>query len=357
MTVRGIAELAGVSIGTVDRVLHGRGRVSPETRTRILTIVHESGYAPNPIARHLKLNRRHTFALIMPELDADSGYWSVAHAGVMKALRELAAFGVDVECFTFDRYDRNSFVASVASFDPQAFSGILMAPVLPDESQSFLARLPQDFPVVFFDAQIPTFSPLTRIGQNAFQSGVLAGRLLEAFSRQSGDYLVISVHSEDFHIRERIEGFRSFFGKNKRNILLREYFDIEHRENLDAIVRRLAGEADSFAGIFVTSASVHGIASELNSARQSRHIAIVGYDLVPENVRGLRAGTIDCILSQRQDRQGYQGLYQLYRHVVLSQRVESEIEIPIDVYLKENLPGRAAAKSRTDPLAQAVFSD
>jgi len=45
MTVKEIAELAGVSIGTVDRVLHSRGRVSRSTRERIETIIKDTGFS------------------------------------------------------------------------------------------------------------------------------------------------------------------------------------------------------------------------------------------------------------------------------------------------------------------------
>jgi len=337
MTVRGIAEKAGVSIGTVDRVLHGRGRVSPETKERILSIVRESGYTPNPIARHLKLNKKHTFAIVMPDLDEDSGYWRIAYSGVQKAQKELAAFGVNIKRFEFNRYNQSSFAKAMAAFDPGLFSGLLIAPVIPEESLSLLRRMPADFPVVFFDAQIPSFTPLTRIGQNAFQSGMLAGRLLEAFSKRRGPYIIVSTHSEDYHIQKRIEGFQAYFALALRTIVLRECFDIEHKEKREFFVRQLLSEFPSIDGIFVTNASVHGIAARINSRAESPHVAIVGYDLVPENVRQLQAGTIDCIVSQRQDHQGYQGLYQLYRKVVLGQDVEAEIEMPIDIYLKENL--------------------
>ncbi|MDR0598748.1 MAG: helix-turn-helix domain-containing protein, partial [Treponema sp.] len=48
MTVKEIAELAGVSIGTVDRVLHKRGRVSAATRETIEAIIEEYQFTPNP---------------------------------------------------------------------------------------------------------------------------------------------------------------------------------------------------------------------------------------------------------------------------------------------------------------------
>jgi len=338
MTVREIAEKAGVSIGTVDRVLHNRGRVSSETKASILSIIEQSGYTPNPIARHLKLNKKYPFAVIMPVSDEDSGYWRIACAGIQKAQKELAAFGVSVKRFEFNRYVRTSFAKAMASFDPLQFAGLLIAPVIPDETRALLSCLPQDYPVVFFDAQIPTCKPLTRIGQNAYQSGLLAGRLLEAFSSRSGPYVIVSTHSEDYHIRKRIEGFKDYFSSLAYKVYLRECFDIEHREKRGHFTSQLLQEFSSIDGVFVTNASVHGIAADLNTRPGQAHITVVGYDLVPENIKQIEAKTIDCIISQRQEQQGYQGIYQLYRSVVLGQSVEPEIEMPIDIHLRENLP-------------------
>ena len=54
MTVTDIAKLANVSIATVDRVLHNRGRVAETTKKRIEQIIKYSGYQPDPLARYLK---------------------------------------------------------------------------------------------------------------------------------------------------------------------------------------------------------------------------------------------------------------------------------------------------------------
>ncbi|MCP4752489.1 MAG: LacI family transcriptional regulator [Proteobacteria bacterium] len=57
ITIKDIAKRAGVSIGTVDSVLHGRERMAARTEKRIRDIVDESGYKPNLIARSLSLKR------------------------------------------------------------------------------------------------------------------------------------------------------------------------------------------------------------------------------------------------------------------------------------------------------------
>ena len=48
-----IARLANVSLGTVDRAMHNRGRVSEDTRKRVLAIARQLGYKPNLAARAL----------------------------------------------------------------------------------------------------------------------------------------------------------------------------------------------------------------------------------------------------------------------------------------------------------------
>jgi transcriptional regulator with XRE-family HTH domain len=79
MTLREIAEAAGISIGTVDRVLHGRGRVSAATKEKVEALIAESDYKPNLVARQLKLNRHYSFACLIPSLGEDSGYWRIAY--------------------------------------------------------------------------------------------------------------------------------------------------------------------------------------------------------------------------------------------------------------------------------------
>lgn len=51
--VKDIARLAGVSKGTVDRVLHKRGRASQESYQKVMKVLQEIDYKPNLIARTL----------------------------------------------------------------------------------------------------------------------------------------------------------------------------------------------------------------------------------------------------------------------------------------------------------------
>ena len=339
MTIRDIALQAGVSIGTVDRVLHNRGRVSPETKNRIESIVERSGYRPNPIARHLKLKREYQFYIFGPRADEDSGYWNIVYQGIRKAADELNAFGIRVLFAEFDRYSKDSFWSTVEKIPLNSCDGLLLAPVEPEETKKWLQSIPPQIPYAFFDATLPEATPITSIGQDPFNGGFLAGKLLALLSlMQKGTFCTISPHSEDYHINQRIKGFLSFWIQQGTgySMEVRTCSNLDHELTRTEFLSALLREIPHPRGIFVANAAAHWVAEFVNSGKET-HIPIIGYDLVPENVRLLREGCIDVLISQRPAYQGYQAVYQLYRHVVLQEKVSERIQIPIHIYLKENL--------------------
>ena len=56
--IKDIARIAGVSIGTVDRVIHNRGEVAEKTRLKVERILKDTNYSPNVMAQVLKSKRR-----------------------------------------------------------------------------------------------------------------------------------------------------------------------------------------------------------------------------------------------------------------------------------------------------------
>ncbi|MGA8532194.1 MAG: LacI family DNA-binding transcriptional regulator, partial [Acidobacteriaceae bacterium] len=65
--IRQIAAALGISIGTVDRALHGRPGVSARTREQVLKLAQKVNYTPNLAARTLKLNRQIRLGVFLPQ--------------------------------------------------------------------------------------------------------------------------------------------------------------------------------------------------------------------------------------------------------------------------------------------------
>jgi LacI family transcriptional regulator len=344
MTVKQIAELSGVSIGTVDRVLHGRGRVSADTKAKVESIVKASGYSPNPIARHLKRNKTYRFSALVPRRNEDSFYWDLAAGGMEAAAEEIRSFNVTVDIREFDRYDPESFRSVSRGVLADSSDGILLAPVLPREAKEFVGRL--KVPYVYFDASLPGNPPLVSIGQDAFQGGVLAARLVSLFSNGVGPWALVVVHGEDHHISRRRDGFLSYAEGAGVRVLVVDEDNIENDGRARSILDGILLREPETKGVFVTNASSHRLAAACVTVRQTRSLAVVGYDLVPENEAMLRSGGLDAIISQSPDVQAGKGIMALYRSIVLGEAVEPRIDMPLDVFIRENLPPAAGAKIR-----------
>lgn len=67
-SITDVAKKAGVGIGTVSRVMSGKGYVSDKTKAKVLEAVRELNYVPNELARSLTQKRSNTIAIIVPNI-------------------------------------------------------------------------------------------------------------------------------------------------------------------------------------------------------------------------------------------------------------------------------------------------
>jgi LacI family transcriptional regulator len=176
--IKDIALKAQVSTGTVDRVLHKRGRVSEDVEERVLKIIKELNYEPNMMARALGSNKSCRIATLVPDSKLDD-YWEAPVAGIEKAERDFKQYGVVVEQYVFDNADTASYKLIAEELTRSAPDGILLAPVFYRETLPFFERWKASkIPFVLFNTQIEEYSPLSYIGQDSYQSGILAGKLI-----------------------------------------------------------------------------------------------------------------------------------------------------------------------------------
>ena len=90
-------------------------------------------------------------------------------------------------------------------------------------------------------------------------------------------------------------------------------------------------------GIFVPHAEVNLMSYFIADQGLKSRVTVIGYDLVEQNRGGLLDGTIDCIIGQRPEQQGADAVHKLYQALMLHQDIPSRIDMPIDIYFKENI--------------------
>ncbi len=143
-TIRDIADLAGVSIATVSRVLNDRPDVAPNTRETVLQVVRQHGFSRNRTARALPRGRTGFVGLMLP-LIADA-YFGPILSGAAEALYE-ADLRI-VLCPTLHEHDRE--VSLLERLVSESTDGAIL--MLPEESELELRALQaQGYPFVVVD--------------------------------------------------------------------------------------------------------------------------------------------------------------------------------------------------------------
>lgn len=155
----GNAQALNISIGTVDRALHGRPDVSPTTRSRVLKKAEQLGYRPNLAARSLKLNRRLRIGVYFPR--EISSFFDPLRSGVRAAAS--AASGVNVELLfrTFPRLDEGDVELLMAN-PGEGLDGILVASLM---LGGFILICPKGRFYRILAVRIESCKPLTSDGE------------------------------------------------------------------------------------------------------------------------------------------------------------------------------------------------
>jgi LacI family transcriptional regulator len=262
-------------------------------------------------------------------------YWELPINGIERAGEEFEKFGVKLDYF-FYKYDSNSFKKIASKLLEKKYDGILFAPIFYEESILFLNQCKKnDIPVVMIDSNIKEADGVAYIGQDAFQSGYLAGRLICYNATSENNVLILKItreiESTSVYL-QRIKGFYSFFEDHK------EYGNFKFSEIQLKDKGKKQLNVKMFEGIntiFIPNSRSY-IVAEFLKENGLNSIRLVGYDLLQENVKYLKEGTIDFLINQKPEQQGYLGVEHLYKKVILNENVETTYYIPLEIIIKEN---------------------
>ena len=334
-----IAEKAGVSIGTVDRVLHNRGEVSEETRDKILKIIHDFDYRPNILASSLASKKVTTFASLTPWAPDKDAFWSKPQEGIDKAISQIYQYGVRLHKFYFKMEDPETFTKEAEKILELSPDGILLAPWAKRESLKFTQELDQRaIPYVFIDSNLTAANPISFIVQDSVQSGYLAAKLIDYGIPPQSNILLIHI-TKDLqnadHLLKREKGFHDYFEtvKNKSHQIIK----IEVPNNEIEIAKKINAcilEMKSISAVFVTNSKVHLVAGFFDQFNDRPKI--IGYDLILKNIDLLLHSKIDFLLNQKPESQGYVATNLLFDQIVRKEKVKNANYTSIDIITKEN---------------------
>lgn len=340
-TIKDIAQQAGVSTGTVDRVLHGRGNVSAKAREKVERAMRELQYEPNIFASALAYNRTFRIQALLPEYQKDP-YWALPNTGVEEAGNAVRHFGVQVETAFYEASDPAQFLKKAMQFLDSRPDALLIAPIFLEESETILhAGAAHKIPVALINTNLEDQTALCYVGQDSYHSGVLAGKLLRLVLRPEDQVAILNLDKEIVHARHLLEkerGLRDYFAQHPRSgeHLLR--LDFEHFERpgqLKAFLQSVFTQHPRLRGLFVTNSRSYLVLDALGQ-EAPEGLRIVGFDLLQPNLHYLKAEKIAFLINQNPIQQGYQATMALVDHLVFKKSVARVQYLPLDIVVAEN---------------------
>ncbi|MDR3735869.1 MAG: LacI family DNA-binding transcriptional regulator [Acidobacteriaceae bacterium] len=334
--IRDIAKALGISIGTVDRALHGRSEISPTTRDLVLKKAEQLGYQPNVVARSLKLSRRLRIGVYFPRQIVS--FFDSLRAGVRDAAATFPGVNIELVFRTFPRLDEGDL--ELFDIDTnEKFDGILVAPGNPDHIGPALSALAsRGVAVVCVASDAPGSERLASVTADADASGAIAADLFSKSIQKSGRIATIIGGKATLDHAEKLSGFATNLAAFAPHLSLLPAIESHEKPNLayrQAV--SLFSHKPYPLGIYISTANSIPVMRALTEQQLLGKVQIITTDLFPALFPFIESGAILATLYQRPFAQGKIALQLLLRYLLDGVVPESHIRLAPHIVLRGNL--------------------
>ena len=336
-----IARMADVSTGTVDRVIHKRGKVSVENLAKVNAVLEMVDYRPNLMARSLASKRQYVIYAIIPSF-VEGDYWADVYAGISRSIDEIGRYNVFIKVIYFDKYNESSFCSAIKDLKSKQFDAVLVTTLFTEcvvELSEYLNKI--EIPYVYLDSHILNQKQLSYFGTSSEEAGHVASRLLFSKVGINSDIIIGQIIHEDSSVSNqwlgREQGFKSYLDSvGFRGHLHYAKLKLGDQSCNFEVLDKIFGSNSNILGA-ITFNSTCCLLGEYLKSRSHDNVTLIGYDIIKSNVDMLCDGTVAALIAQRPDRQGYCGIMSIYEYLVLGRKVKSVNYMPIDILVKENI--------------------
>lgn len=337
-TIKEIAELAGVSRGTVDRVLNHRGGVNPLTEEKILEIAKALDYKPNPAGTILAAQKKKlTLGVVL--LGLGTPFYDDVLYGIEVKAAELESYNCSVLVRQTD-YDADAQLAAIQSLVDEGVNGIAITPFNDKRIRQKIDVLyEQGIPVVTLNTDIENSKRLAYVGSNYYHSGETAAGLMHLITSGNIFVGIISGSRNILCHTERISGFSDTIKKNYPNIrvsasITNQDDDFESYER----TKMLLDSHPEINALYFTAGGVYGGCRAVMATGRHYDIRIITNDAVETTKELIEQGIVSATICQEPVVQGSKPLDILFNYLTTGEQPKSEYNfVEVEVKIKENL--------------------
>lgn len=328
VTIKKIAQVSGVSRGTVDRVLNNRGKVSREAEELVRRTAAELGYTPNQAGKALAA-RKKKFVVGIILCSEGIEFYDEVLSGIEKAEREASEYGVKVCLKTMKGYDIKRQLALVESMEGSVNCLILNAINDEEIAEKINALYEKGIFVVTINTDVENSRRICFVGPDFIKSGETACGMIGLLTGGQAHVGLATGSVKILGHNQRLTGFRNIC-KSKYPEL--KVVDIIETEDDDATAyertARMLAEHPEIEAIYIAAAGPAGVCRAVEES--GRELVLVANDCTPTIRRLIQSGEVKASICQQPFTQGYQSLTIAVRTLVSGTLPEK------DNYIVEN---------------------
>jgi LacI family transcriptional regulator len=317
VTIKEIAEKTGFSRGTVDRVLHGRPGVNPQTVRLVMQVAAELGYHANAAGVLLAARKRPTrMGCLLPDVGND--FFRDVMSGLVAAQKELSCYGLSLTIKHLRGFDGEKHLKGIDELIEEGCNALLLTTINSQEIRQKIDTLvDQGIPVACINTDVPSSKRLFYVGTDYYKSGKTTAGLLSMMERTPQKVLVFTGSFDIFGHNERIRGFLDEL--HEKGIPF-EVVGKEQTLDDNVVAYQVASKLfplhPEVTTVFIVAGGVYGVCRALEESGLPNKPHVFSFDDIPDTVRYLKDGVIDATVTQWPYDQGYQGVKRLFEAVI-----------------------------------------
>jgi LacI family transcriptional regulator len=293
-----ISELANVSIGTVDRALHGRPGVSESTRRKVLQIAKRLDYTPHPAARALARSRPNLrIGICIPE--EIHFFYDQMRLGIFDEARRARSLGVEVVYRPVSALGAGE-ASQLKQLLDEGVNALIVTPGNPRSLTPIIDEAERDnIRVVCVTTDAPQSRRSSIVSVDPSLSGRLAAELMARFVPAGSSVAVITGMLRTEEHRLKTEGFCESFRNNGVGgaiAAILEGHESEPQTYRKAI--RVLSDHPELRGIYVNTVNCLPVCRAIHSRSAELGIQLIATDLFPEMLPYFTDGTIAASIYQ-----------------------------------------------------------
>jgi len=336
-TAQDVAEAAGVSLATVDRVLNNRKGVRSTTIERVTAAMDKLNFVRDQTAANLARRRSYRFTFIVSA--GETAFFHDLRSEIEAAASHARKERIDIRMVAVPPLDPRAIVDAIDALGDDIGDGLALVAVESQIVRESIAKLREKgVRVVTLISDIPS-SPRERfVGIDNVAAGRVAASLLKRFiSAPSGDVAVVAGSGTLRDHVERRMGFEQVMRGECPHLNILPWIEGEELAGVvEEKLSRVLQDNPNIVGLYSLGGGTRGVIDAIEGAKQD--LSVITTELSEHTRAALISGLVDAVLVQdpsHEVRSAIRVLRALVDDIPLNEKQE---RIRIEIFVRDNLP-------------------